>query len=598
MTTTRSRHVYTISFATRQNRKSLQQSDPKAQTPSSKRKRMSSDTESMRCNLAVVSDQTRSSLNVREAELQSTTPLTPESICESIPSLPSPPSTPLSAPIPDSSNVDEEAISELPPSSTDLDQVHDSRLLKNNDVSGNSSSLLPRMNLDWSSSAIMNTFLPIFGVKASTDQTAVNTVGRNVLHTGNRSGRAIDTVDDGCDMKAVTGHLSPHNTRPSASSISRTAPVPIAATDGRRATSANDAGAADESARTVECNSTEHHSNSRRSASKHAIILRLSRVPTVYEEYSNNSVDWCRYCGATQSSQAAAFRPGIWGTKSLCNKHGCDVKAYGRLNKEPRLSLADFAHEKRSDRIRPILQEFCHVCFGDGSKKIVVMCDGCWQAFHPGCFGGAIPQEVIDETCDTWFCDPMCQFTRTTGRIDALLPKISLPYMRNEPTALSSTVPSKSAASSKPKAKPSNLKQVKSAKAASHSPVKRRTLPSPSEAYRRTRQSEQLLHREVLQQDIMVPNWSVQSLISSRSQISSSVPASKSTKRSKAKGKRRRVPSAAVDLQPAEVSQQDELLESLQESGDVEDLSDVVFMRRHAKYEDIERKSRIGTILS
>ena len=65
---------------------------------------------------------------------------------------------------------------------------------------------------------------------------------------------------------------------------------------------------------------------------------RLTVRPTIYEQFSDLGVDWCRYvgaphcsftfkhvadrktwqCGITQRSQTAAFRPGPWGKRTMC----------------------------------------------------------------------------------------------------------------------------------------------------------------------------------------------------------------------------------------------------------------------------------------
>ncbi|KAI8907181.1 hypothetical protein EDD86DRAFT_248056 [Gorgonomyces haynaldii] len=72
------------------------------------------------------------------------------------------------------------------------------------------------------------------------------------------------------------------------------------------------------------------------------IPIRLSRRPTVYEIFGRNRIDWCRY---------------------VFDKHGCDYKGYGYIEKEPRLNLAPFIGESVKERIRPILQDWCAKCF-------------------------------------------------------------------------------------------------------------------------------------------------------------------------------------------------------------------------------------------
>ncbi|KAJ2713494.1 hypothetical protein H4R19_002223, partial [Coemansia spiralis] len=109
-------------------------------------------------------------------------------------------------------------------------------------------------------------------------------------------------------------------------------------------------------------------------ASPEPAAVRQSLRPTVFEELSRSGVDWCRYCGTTEGIN---WRPGPWGKRTLCNKHGCDYKGYGFASKMPRLNLKSFADETVDERIRPVLQTFCQVCqqaFSD-TDNVLAHCD-------------------------------------------------------------------------------------------------------------------------------------------------------------------------------------------------------------------------------
>nr|KAJ3421556.1 hypothetical protein HK105_003145 [Polyrhizophydium stewartii] len=161
---------------------------------------------------------------------------------------------------------------------------------------------------------------------------------------------------------------------------------------------------------------------------------RRSLRPTIFEEFTLSDVDWCRYCGVTQQAQTAAFRPGPWGKRTLCNKHGCDYKGYGYIEKEPRLNLAGFVGEPLHQRIRPILQEWCASCFQAHSapENILVQCDGCSRAFHEACAKTPIPRDIATGAAggQKWYCNPSCLSDSLTGHIAIEVPKRNLPLMR------------------------------------------------------------------------------------------------------------------------------------------------------------------------
>ncbi|KAJ2707509.1 hypothetical protein FB645_000685 [Coemansia sp. IMI 203386] len=156
-------------------------------------------------------------------------------------------------------------------------------------------------------------------------------------------------------------------------------------------------------------------------------MVRESLRPTIFEELSHNGVDWCRYCGTTEGIN---WRPGPWGKRTLCNKHGCDYKGYGFASKMPRLNLKNFADEMLEERIRPVLQTFCQMCQQDFSEceNVLIHCDGCHRAYHQNCH----PEGIADSDVRfdaRWYCEPSCRDNARKRRIVVELPKCRLPYM-------------------------------------------------------------------------------------------------------------------------------------------------------------------------
>ncbi|KAJ2617203.1 hypothetical protein H4S08_000418 [Coemansia sp. RSA 1365] len=155
--------------------------------------------------------------------------------------------------------------------------------------------------------------------------------------------------------------------------------------------------------------------------------VRESLRPTIFEALSHGGIDWCRYCGTTEGIN---WRPGPWGKRTLCNKHGCDYKGYGFASKMPRLNLKAFADEALDERIRPVLQTFCQICQQDCSEdsNVLVHCDGCHRAYHQSCHPEGI--HASDITLDSpWYCESTCRDNARRRRILVELPKCRLPYM-------------------------------------------------------------------------------------------------------------------------------------------------------------------------
>lgn len=152
--------------------------------------------------------------------------------------------------------------------------------------------------------------------------------------------------------------------------------------------------------------------------------------PTLYEKLSKLNIDWCRYCGTTEGVN---WRPGPWGKRTLCNKHGCDYKGYGFACKLPRLDLTSFASETISERVRPVMQLFCSHCQLQESLEDnqLVLCDGCPKSFHQNCFhDGRIIASDFTDSFTPWYCSNECQDNLKRKKVIVELPRKRLPLMR------------------------------------------------------------------------------------------------------------------------------------------------------------------------
>jgi len=114
-------------------------------------------------------------------------------------------------------------------------------------------------------------------------------------------------------------------------------------------------------------------STSSAAVSKAASEPKQGKAPTLFQILTKANIDWCRYCGTTEGVN---WRPGPWGKRTLCNKHGCDFKGYGFACKLPRLDLTSYAHETVDQRIRPVLQH-CRFFF-----CFATSCSLCLSAIH------------------------------------------------------------------------------------------------------------------------------------------------------------------------------------------------------------------------
>ncbi|KAK3809077.1 MAG: hypothetical protein JOS17DRAFT_661846, partial [Linnemannia elongata] len=150
--------------------------------------------------------------------------------------------------------------------------------------------------------------------------------------------------------------------------------------------------------------------------------------PTLFQMLTKANIDWCRYCGTTEGVN---WRPGPWGKRTLCNKHGCDFKGYGFACKLPRLDLTSYAHETVDQRIRPVLQHFCHGCQSQESTSgnKMLRCEGCPKAFHQACHGDSPISDDVASSDKAWFCDESCRENVKKKRVCVELPKKRLPLM-------------------------------------------------------------------------------------------------------------------------------------------------------------------------
>ncbi|ORZ11892.1 hypothetical protein BCR42DRAFT_420832 [Absidia repens] len=150
----------------------------------------------------------------------------------------------------------------------------------------------------------------------------------------------------------------------------------------------------------------------------------------LYQHLLKQRVDWCRYCGTTEGVN---WRPGPWGKRTLCNKHGCDYKGYGFACKLPRLDLTAFVKEPMDQRVRPVLQLFCSCCHRSESweDNVLVQCDGCSMAYHQQC---RRQQDLDDDFCNSsqpFFCSgDKCRDNLKKKRVVVEFSRKRLPLMR------------------------------------------------------------------------------------------------------------------------------------------------------------------------
>ncbi|KAG2209525.1 hypothetical protein INT47_008369 [Mucor saturninus] len=150
---------------------------------------------------------------------------------------------------------------------------------------------------------------------------------------------------------------------------------------------------------------------------------------TVFQHLTEASIDWCRYCGTTEGVN---WRPGPWGKRTLCNKHGCDYKGYGLASRLPRLDLSAFAAERLEERLRPVVQQFCIVCQSpeqtEKDNHLILCSGGCSRAYHQHCH---TPVITVNPATDPvrWYCSSLCKENRKRNKVVVELPRKHMPLM-------------------------------------------------------------------------------------------------------------------------------------------------------------------------
>ncbi|KAF9385207.1 hypothetical protein CPB97_005052 [Podila verticillata] len=183
--------------------------------------------------------------------------------------------------------------------------------------------------------------------------------------------------------------------------------------------------------------------------------VKSTKTPTLFQILTKANIDWCRYCGTTEGVN---WRPGPWGKRTLCNKHGCDFKGYGFACKLPRLDLTSYAHETVDQRIRPVLQHFCHGCQSQESApgNVMIRCEGCPKAFHQQCHGETLISDEVASSDKAWFCDDNCRENVKKRRVCVELPKKRLPLMSTpKPTGSAAGTAEPSPSSPRPRVRAS-----------------------------------------------------------------------------------------------------------------------------------------------
>jgi hypothetical protein len=136
--------------------------------------------------------------------------------------------------------------------------------------------------------------------------------------------------------------------------------------------------------------------------------LPLSPSSPIYTAFSAAGIDWCRYCGTTAGT---SWRPGPWGPRSLCFRHGREYAFHKRLD----LSAFEGAHGSAADRAFPVLQGYCKLCWRDDG--IVRKCHGCANGFHAQCYLKRTSKSVACLLAKPWYCNATCAKHFESGSI-------------------------------------------------------------------------------------------------------------------------------------------------------------------------------------
>ena len=156
--------------------------------------------------------------------------------------------------------------------------------------------------------------------------------------------------------------------------------------------------------------------------------LKEETLPSLFTKLNDIKADWCRYCGCTEDEK---WSRGPWGERTLCQQHGTTKKIKG--SKIPLIDLRKFLHEVRNDRIWPILKEYCFRCLCNNDKNVLnnsklLMCHGCPKSFHSSCVDSE--SEVKDGS--RWYCSDTCRFNESIGKIVSDFPILKdMPFYIN-----------------------------------------------------------------------------------------------------------------------------------------------------------------------
>ncbi|KAI9315264.1 hypothetical protein BX666DRAFT_1861302 [Dichotomocladium elegans] len=163
-------------------------------------------------------------------------------------------------------------------------------------------------------------------------------------------------------------------------------------------------------------NHSHSHSHSHTAQAQHSSMPMDDGVHrTIFERLTQAGIDWCRYCGTTEGVN---WRPGPWGKRTLCNKHGCDYKGYGIASRLPRLDLSQYMNERLEDRRRPVVQQQCVICKSSDftSENMLVPCEGgCSRAYHQLCRIPAITLAAYQD--QQWCCSTVCRENRKRNKV-------------------------------------------------------------------------------------------------------------------------------------------------------------------------------------
>jgi len=161
------------------------------------------------------------------------------------------------------------------------------------------------------------------------------------------------------------------------------------------------------------------------------IFEDLSPDQPIFESLDQVGGKWCRYCGTTGGYY---WKEGPWGPKTLCNKHGCEYLGCGfAKTTSNRIDLSSFQQEPKEARKCPIIQEYCAICWKKISQnqRTFRKCHGCPFAFHEECYSRVHKLETPLAKTSRWYCSDKCCENFRTGRIRVnFSSKAVLPFLK------------------------------------------------------------------------------------------------------------------------------------------------------------------------